>query len=228
MNNKPVGSEYDKQYYDSGETWYKGLSLYSDGPGNLRDCINNVMQVRHFFPEAKSLLDIGAGKGHFVLAARMAGFNAWGLEISKYAIEQAPSEVASYISSYNGEDIYSIQTPDVVTSMFVHEHLTEAGTIKHLLQIERIAKMGLVMRLPIVPPYMSVEEYRKTDKDPTHINTQKLEYWLELIPATTDLVFSACWYTNNPAGGSRATIVFKKAEHWNADKSGRDPFPKEF
>ena len=72
------------------------------------------------------LLDVGAGRGRFVAAARRAGYEASGIEPSPRGVEAARSVYgveleAATVDEWNGSGV------DVVTAWHVLEHLDDAG-----------------------------------------------------------------------------------------------------
>lgn len=86
------------------------------------------------------LLDIGAYSGVFVEAARAHGWDAWGLEPCRWAVEQARARGLSMLEgSLDTIDIEE-QSFDVVTMWDVIEHV--ADPLAQLRQVRRILKPG--------------------------------------------------------------------------------------
>jgi len=55
-----------------------------------------AMQIKKYF-NPKTVLDIGCAKGFLVLAFRNLSIEAYGVDISEYAISNAPNEVKQYL-----------------------------------------------------------------------------------------------------------------------------------
>jgi len=85
------GSFYDYHYYDDPEALvgYKGYSEASINP--------TLVDLAMVLFQPKSCLDLGCAKGYYVKAFRDRGVNAWGVDFSKYAIENAPEEISRYL-----------------------------------------------------------------------------------------------------------------------------------
>jgi len=97
---------------------------------------------------AGSLLDVGAGTGHFVKEMLSKGWNAWGVEVSE--------EARKYASEVNGVQLYesisneSVGTEkfDAVTMWHVLEHIHDTGAM--LKNVSDIIKPGctLIVAVP--------------------------------------------------------------------------------
>ena len=85
------GSFYDYHYYDDPEALvgYKG---YRESSINL-----TLIDLAIALFEPKSCIDLGCAKGFYVKAFRDKGVNAWGVDISQYAIDHAPEEMGRYL-----------------------------------------------------------------------------------------------------------------------------------
>jgi SAM-dependent methyltransferase len=84
-----------------------------------------VKECRSLMPEARTLLDVGAGTGLFCRVAREEGLEAWGVEPSEWAVKQA--RVRDGVTILRG----SIPHPgligrkfDIVSLMDVLEHVS--------------------------------------------------------------------------------------------------------
>jgi SAM-dependent methyltransferase len=83
--------------------------------------------VRALHPPPARLLDVGAGRGRFVLAAAGAGYRATGLEPSARGIEAAAA-LGAAVSQAGVEDAdVDADSLDVITLWHVLEHLDDPG-----------------------------------------------------------------------------------------------------
>ena len=88
---------FDEDYFERGpET---GKSIYQHYHwlpkmtfGMARAFINEMKPQKH-----ETIIDYGCAKGFFVKALRRLGYQAYGVDISKYAIEHADPEVKKYV-----------------------------------------------------------------------------------------------------------------------------------
>ncbi len=77
-------------------------------------------------PPPARLLDVGAGRGRFVAAARRAGYEATGIEPSPRGVEAARSVYGVELQQAGVEDA-RVGSVDVVTAWHVLEHLDDPG-----------------------------------------------------------------------------------------------------
>ncbi|WP_458011740.1 class I SAM-dependent methyltransferase [Candidatus Solincola sp.] len=92
-----------------------------DKSGKESGCIGGYPEVEDFgrlallakeLLEVKSALDIGCAKGFQVKALRLEGIDAWGIDLSEYAISTAPDEVRPWLK------VCSIQEADFPAGSF--------------------------------------------------------------------------------------------------------------
>ena len=113
-----------------------------------------------------SVLDAGCAIGLLVEALRNRGVDAWGIDISAYAIGQVPVPLKPYCA------VHSVTEPlgrrfDLVVCIEVLEHLPRAQSELALANLCRHADDILFSSSP--------EDY----KEATHFNVQPPEYWAE-------------------------------------------------
>jgi len=129
---------YDNPEYWCGEIGYRPPG-YSDFPINL---VKEVCVILH---NPASILDIGCAFGYSVNRLRKLGYSAWGLDISKYAISQAPIELKPYLIHSPAWDIPIVSgTFDFIFSSGVLEHLTREELDKAIKEIKRVGSRGLI------------------------------------------------------------------------------------
>ena len=87
-------SLFDKEYFERGPM--TGRSLYT----NYRWLPELTLPLCHHIvrycgiQEEDRILDFGCAKGYTVLGLRMLGYEAYGVDVSKYAISEAPKAVS--------------------------------------------------------------------------------------------------------------------------------------
>ena len=88
---------FDREYFEQGPM--TGKSLYT----NYRWLPELTIPFCHHlarecpFHIDETILDFGCAKGYITYALRLLGFKAYGVDISEYAISQAPKEVNGYV-----------------------------------------------------------------------------------------------------------------------------------
>lgn len=152
--------EYYKQYsnigYDNKDVW---MSFFD----NIAERI-----VEKYAP--KTVLDMGCAFGYLVSALRNKGVQAYGIDISEYAVSQADAAIKPYIKAMSALDELPPEFPkkyDLVVSIEMIEHLYADDGLKVIKKMTEYSDRILLS---------------STDSDfadPTHVNVQPKEYWCE-------------------------------------------------
>lgn len=160
---------YTEGYFEHGEgSNYHGYTddarfeAWADELIRLFDCKNKKLKV----------LDVGCAKGYLVKHLRDNGVDAWGVDVSEYAISKSP--VSDYVQV---ADITNLPFPDnyfdVVTSHDVLEHISEDDTPKAIAECLRVGRKQYHV--------ITTTEY-DFGGDKTHINLKPFSYWKEQFP----------------------------------------------
>jgi 2-polyprenyl-3-methyl-5-hydroxy-6-metoxy-1,4-benzoquinol methylase len=158
---------YDEEYYDGG----KGYHRYSDSNSFafLAARINEIMQP-------KSVLDIGCAKGFLVKAFRSMDIPAYGIDISHYALEEAPKEVKKYLKHYDITSGFEITIPkvDLIVSIDTLEHIPE----------EKLDRVKDFMLAHSQRQFLRVGTLATPDwqHDASHITMKTIDWWQEWLP----------------------------------------------
>lgn len=182
--NVPVpASRYDEDYFEHGPI--AGVSGYM----NYSWMPERTLRMAHLLirelpiTKGQRVLDFGCAKGFLVKALRILDVEAWGVDVSEYAVNHADAETKPYLyqdmfgergaarlGSKNCFDNY-----DWMIAKDVLEHLTEAELVDLLVKCRsQIARMFVAVPLGdgerfIVPAY---------DADVTHRLAKPVEWWL--------------------------------------------------
>ena len=119
---------YDKDYFEKySGTGYTLESTYLI----LRPFAVSIVNLMRFAKPFKSpvrALDIGCAKGYLVKMLRLEGIEAYGVDISEYAIQNSPSEIRQYLHRVDVET-ESLPFPekffDMIISIATFEHLQQ-------------------------------------------------------------------------------------------------------
>lgn len=138
---KMRSEDYPASYYEGGVgSEYNG---YGDDPGwpLIADACKLFYAKR---PGVMPVLyDIGCAKGYFVREARRVGFDAYGLDISQYAIDSAPSDVTPYVQQGNVVSLpWDDTSADVVHTGEFMEHIYPDELDQSMSEILRVLKPG--------------------------------------------------------------------------------------
>lgn len=187
--NAALGSQYGEGYYMRGEgsnyvnySWRPDLTLP-----------HAIYVSRHLgIQQGHTILDVGCSRGYFVKAMRIMGFEAFGCDISKWAIENCDPDVKPFV--WNRPPI-SGERFDWITMKDVAEHVPMEELIGLLSNLSISAKRGMLIIVPL-SAYTGARYIRDEDEqDTTHIHRWTLSDWiLFLTENTKDFTVSGSYY----------------------------------
>lgn len=141
---KRLSTNYIKQYYAESETYQ---AVYTD-KDLLWKRIESIVEPKlawaikeyetHYGRKPENILDVGAGSGHFVAAARREGYQADGVEISRSGIEFARNNF--------GVDLKNVDFVACPEALGTFDMITFWGCVEHVpdpMQMLMIAKSKL-------------------------------------------------------------------------------------
>lgn len=155
---------YNQFYYDY---YGGGIPYRRDQPvwqNHFRTFAQTLVERYH----PRTTMDVGCAKGFLVEHLRDAGVEAFGVDVSPYAISQVRDDIRQYCRVANGTESLSGQF-DLITSIEVAEHMPEPDARAMIVEICRHTDQII---------------FSSTDSDfdePTHINIHPAAYWIELF-----------------------------------------------
>jgi len=172
--------KYDANYYanscglpyEHNETWMGFFNLVAD----------RIVNELH----PHSVLDAGCAMGFLVEALRQRGVEAWGIDISDYAIQNVLPDYQPYCKVGLITEPFSHPHYDLIVCIEVVEHLTAEEA---MYAVENLCKHSDDILLSSTPYDFS---------EPTHVNVQPPEYWVALFNRfgfIHDLDFDASFIT---------------------------------
>ncbi len=144
--------QYDEGGYERGGIWQRTFE-------NIADRI-----VKEINP--RSVLDVGCAKGFLVEALRDRGVEAYGVDISDYAISQVREDLKPYFKVGSATEELD-RDYDLIVCIEVLEHLS---TIDSQKAVENFCKHSSEVLFSSTP---------NDFQDDTHINVQPVEFWAE-------------------------------------------------
>lgn len=174
-NNPEDANVYDKVYFEDGVK--NKVSAYENyrwmPERSIREGCSLISRI-----EFDTVLDYGCAKGFLVHALRLLGKNAYGADISTYALENSHPEVRNYLSLLSQRPLASYKGFDLLTAKDVFEHLTEEQLDITLSEIRQNFK-----KIFIAVPLGNGERYRirEYEMDVTHILRMPEDWWLKKI-----------------------------------------------
>lgn len=168
---------YDKNYFEYGiETGKSNYSRYRWIPELTIPMAMIMIDYLEIRPE-HTILDFGCAKGFLVKAFRWLNRQAYGLDISKYAIENCDSEVKEYCRK--NDPFFLIHEREkfhFCIAKDVFEHI-ELSTLKNFLQSGIAHKYFAVIPLGRNSKFIAPAN----DLDITHVNCLTEGEWIDFF-----------------------------------------------
>ena len=146
-------SEYDISYFDGSKTSLRHNAGYSKYERWYRKAGKNSLGefwkdkaadlAEKYQLQGKKVLDIGCAKGFLVKDLRDMGVDAYGLDVSSYAVGEAESEVKPYLTVGDARTYlsnYATDEFDVVFSLRFLECISETDFPNLISEINRVSK----------------------------------------------------------------------------------------
>lgn len=187
---------YNEDYYKHGcgPIPYIGPKHWIDFFGMVADKL-----IANYHPT--TVLDAGCAVGYLVAALRDRGVDAYGIDISEYAISQVRDDIKSYCV------VGSLTDPLPETLPKHYDLVTNIEVLEHLYAEEApIAVANLCSLSDTIIFSSSPDDY----SEPTHVNVQQREYWAKLFAQNG---FYDC-LSNRPTFLTAHAVCFQRSENW--------------
>lgn len=159
----PNGGEYGEEYFDR---WKQDFTNWHiEHAKNLCDRTS-----------CSSVLEVGCGMGNFVRGFNRLGVDAWGLDISRYTVENCHPEIRGRIlwGDLSRSDTLPKRRFDLVIGYDVFEHVPEP----HLV-VENVCNLSRRWIHAKIPDIRGLNQEESRKFDPTHITGRSIRWWLE-------------------------------------------------
>lgn len=179
MTTLPVTNEhFSKDYYMNGIE--SGLSNYVDYRWMPELTLPMAKSFMEIFGVNKysTVLDFGCARGYFVKALREHGVNAYGVDISEWAIKNCDKDVVGYVFN-KPEDCPP--TFDYLFSKDVLEHIPMSELIKTIPRLMGACVEAAIFIVPLAKSEGGEYIYPADELDKTHIHRKTLDGWVDLI-----------------------------------------------
>lgn len=185
MADNNIGELFSEDYYMNGIE--SGVSNYVDYKWLPELTLPMAKSFMDIFGVEKedTVLDFGCSRAYFVKALRVHGVNSFGVDISKWAIENCDADVVNYVSN-DIEDLPS--NFDHVFSKDTIEHIPTENLTQVLVKIFSICTKSAIIIVPLADSEGGKYIYPNDELDKTHIHRKTLQGWVDLIePFAKDL-----------------------------------------
>ena len=170
-------NKFDEDYFENGIITGKSCYVNYRWISELTIKMAHKLIIYLGLKTSDSLLDFGCAKGYLVKALRILEIEAYGCDISEYAINNIDHEVAKYCYLNNQNCLPFEQTFDWIISKDVLEHLEEELIDEFLLLArQRTNQMFHVVPLGDEKGNFIISAYNSDD---THIQKKPLDWWIE-------------------------------------------------
>jgi len=188
---------FDKDYFENGKATQKSNYADYSWPRLGKYFTATARHIIDLFNPA-TVLDVGCAKGFLVYALEQNGVEAWGIDASEYAVENAEEAVRDKIALGMAEKLpYDDNFFEVVTILDVLEHIPERNVAKTIKELLRVAKKHVIVRV--------VTKDVPGDLDTSHETVKPKEWWEEQfikhggkVLACEPYVNSGVWWFNVP------------------------------
>lgn len=171
---------YDADYYlhgkESGKSLYENFRWLPDLTIPMARAIVEHLGIERY----QTIIDFGCARGYLVKALRFLGYDAHGVDVSKWAIENADIEVKKYCKLLKDDPVEHWEDVDWVIAKDVLEHVEFVEQMITNL-MDHVTK-GIFVVVPLTEhdkfgKYV-IEEY---EKDITHIQRYTLPTWAKFF-----------------------------------------------
>lgn len=167
-------SFYNEDYYQRGlETGKSCYQLYRWLPEMTMPMAMRIIDYLHIHPE-HTILDYGCAFGYLVKAFRLLNRQAWGVDISAYAIENIDMEVKPYCAIDHQAKETMPKLFDFCIAKDVFEHI-EYNKIDNILR--DIPAKNLLSIIPLGDNGKYISPCNNMDK--SHIICENVNWWID-------------------------------------------------
>lgn len=170
------GSVYDEDYFMRGIETKKSLYVqYSWKPELTVPMVCSMVRHLGIGPD-DSILDFGCARGYTVRAFREMAYDAWGYDISQWALENADEAVKEFLIC--NQSTILADSFDWVIAKDVLEHIGigELGVAIDLMKCA--ARKGLFVVVPLASNTVFRYDVPEYELDVTHIHRMSLNWWV--------------------------------------------------
>ena len=143
--------QYGWEYFDKDGISYNGYTY----DGRWIAVAKKFIEYYNLELNSK-ILDVGCAKGYFVYDLRNQGMDAYGIDISQYAIGCSPPIIRQYLLVGNANDLSRFKDKefDLVVSITTVHNLLEIECRKAIKEIQRVGKRA----------WIKVDSYRNSNE----------------------------------------------------------------
>lgn len=177
---------YGEDYFetlDNGDG-YRDSTMWEDIAHTIKEAfgVDRVKRPWQDLSGTVNVVDVGCAKGFLVRHLRRRGFDAWGLDISEYALDTAPDDVKTYLRQFDlttpDNSHFGAQAFRLALCIETMEHIPEDKVqvaLRHIYTL--LKKHGRAVFT------ICTDKQPGWDSDPTHVTIKPREWWTEQLTA---------------------------------------------
>lgn len=203
---------FDGDYFIAGMTsTYKNYDWAYYNPALIVPRVEAIIKATDLSPKSR-VLDFGCAVGFYVQSLLEKGFEAKGMDISKYAIEHARPDIKAHLILLNQSSLSQVQpqTLDLVLAKDVLEHIPELILPRLWAILAGLGKV-LVITVPIANSrgeYVNPED----EHDLTHVVRKNADWWLKLLGHNARRADGLCRQLKGRKAQGTLCAIVKKGE----------------
>lgn len=169
---------YGQEYWETmdGGAGYKDSVMWEDLAFITREllCID---PERGDITSELNFLDVGCAFGFLVRHLRRRGLEAWGIDLSQWAIDHAPDDIKGYLRQF---DLTSERSPKVISG-WPFQRFACFETMEHIPEEQVDHALGRIYK-SLAPGARGLFTICTSDRpgwdsDPTHVTIHPREWW---------------------------------------------------
>jgi len=163
---------FDEKYFEQGAGLVNSRIYNLD---NTSKYLNSIANTIHQVLNPSNELDIGCAKGYLVEIFDRLGIDAYGIDISEYAVSQACTKIKNKLR------IVDIESQELPFESGYFDSITVIGVLEHLYSFKSaVQEIRRVLKndgyaLVVVP----TPDSRSAIADKTHVNVRPRKFWIE-------------------------------------------------
>jgi SAM-dependent methyltransferase len=176
-----IDQEYYEKFFQCKVPWFRdGIDeetrrkIEGEHPNRIKDVVGNG-----------KVLDVANGQGWLVGFLRELDVEAYGIDYSEYAIENAFYKSRPYIQLADSQNIpYPDNTFDMVIARELLEHLTVGQVLNTIKEMDRVCKPEGILYFTIwlnFDPTASPDILCSDSRDQSHVTYMPRQFWLRLF-----------------------------------------------
>lgn len=217
-HSKP-GNFYGEGYYLRGEGSNYGLKNkngeYLFTPYDEESYLPRKRQLAKFIEtlyKPKRALVLGCARGYLVKSLRELGVDAIGVDISEWAIQNAPEDVKPYLYVGDVCDLSEFKDSefDLIVALDVLEHIKVPGLYNVLDSIQRLTSKALIIDIPLSRNGKDDNPDQSSGSDKSHVSVYSEKWWLKQLTDTRSFVLDGKDVYEYPDGSVGGTFTFRQ------------------